>query len=939
MRAMAVEEARQFVREAILPATSEAALESVESVDEVLATGKNQAAVVGSDVVSFVSGVTAEQRQDIVKSALLAQLVAKVQVPDGTRIYDWYEAYFKVFRQIGWVVQDQGFAVYRESSEGFEAHEAIIGLATTLLAPNPAALAVVKATLDSLKQIDANSPWLTIFNRESQTAKTARFQITLVEPAANKNQFLVTLMAFGLEAKSILTQVLFFKFRANQAVLKHFSGRVTVDAEILAGVREDIKQKIAKHVKAYVRALPDLDVKLPAPPPPPVPVYVLETLSPLASQVLDGVSDDIVSEAAGFREDVAAITPADGMAELESTVLPADWRATISATGYQFIVRWETGGQAYYEKVIRGRPIWPGYSSGITIGCGFDLGYHSLSEFQSQWGPRMGQADFTRLVPTIGFRTVEPNRAAKVAQAKALVQSLSDIVISWAVAIEQFDNVKYPLLVRTLYRALDNLDRIHPHCRAALLSLTFNRGAAFASADPRFAEMRQIGLAMRSGQPDDLAPIPDLLRAMKRIWGAGSSLAKRREGEAQLFEAGLREMALAGRSAAHATRPLESVLEATSPLTESMADSDLAQTDDADPAEVEAILEAAEGLEAAALSPASVGWNPKDDEQPDYRHLDTSLAGSTFDLTPDLLDVLIGANEFSPKPGKLIVALRGASLGGVAKRQNVDLVPVTDQRPDHRTFRCVIGVYDRTARTLCAYQASTVPNAAYVYKCYAMAQAGTPVSQLIGNTLPTGCYTYTVGTHRAGTRGEIPTVPRLSQSATGASSVVVLRSLDDTIYDRFDRFVIATPADNIHPGQMSKGFSSAGCLTIPGFYSNGRHSGVWSDFRQALGVGPVSNGAQFSLVLVTGLDAAVGAQVLAHKRTPANIARLRHGSAGNRVGALQKSLGLVPDASPLFGPTTRQALVARQIDKLGWSDAIYSPAMDQLLGFGLYPSS
>jgi hypothetical protein len=254
-----VEKARVFVNEAVLPAAPGRGLEGTSAVDSALDTGKNQASVVGSDVISFVNGVTAEQRQDLINSVLLAQLVAKVQIPDATKIYDWYNAYFNVLKQVGWLVQDEGFETYHAASEGFEAHEAIIGLATVLLAPNPTALAVVKAALDSLKRMDASSPWLTIFDRESQTAQTARFQVSVASPTKD-SQFLVTLMAFGLEARSTLTQVLFFKFHANDALLKHYSGKITIDAQVLAGVRDMIRDKLAAHVSTYVKNLPDLDV-------------------------------------------------------------------------------------------------------------------------------------------------------------------------------------------------------------------------------------------------------------------------------------------------------------------------------------------------------------------------------------------------------------------------------------------------------------------------------------------------------------------------------------------------------------------------------------------------------------------------------------------------------------------------------------------------------
>jgi hypothetical protein len=361
-------------------------------------------------------------------------------------------------------------------------------------------------------------------------------------------------------------------------------------------------------------------------------------------------------------------------------------------------------------------------------------------------------------------------------------------------------------------------------------------------------------------------------------------------------------------------------------------------TDNADEAEQEAIL-SAPGLEAAGFTVDAVRWNPVDDEQPDYRNLDTRLAGTTFELTPDDLDTLVSANAFRPLAGKLILGLRGALLVGGAKRENVASITVTDQRPNHRDFRCILVVYDPDARRLWAYQASTVPNAAYIFKCYSDFSAGVKIENLTGNILPTGCYTMTVGTHRPGTRGEIPTVLRLSTASSGASPVVVLRSLMDVTYDRFDRFQIATPADNIHPGQLSQGFSSAGCITLPGRYANGQHTGIWADFRHALGINAQSDGKQFSLLLLTGLDAAMAANARVSPQGGSTLTRLRFGSKGDAVGKLQSALGLAPDSSQSIGPVTRNALINRQIEKLGWADGIYSPAMDELLGLKVWGSA
>lgn len=654
------------------------------------------------------------------------------------------------------------------------------------------------------------------------------------------------------------------------------------------------------------------------------------TLSPLTEQLFEGISDTTIQDAMGWREP-GAEAEAEAEVRTESTLAPVDPGSAISKAAYEFVVRWETGGKAYYEQVIRGRPIWPGYSSGITIGCGFDLGYQSLEYFKDQWQTWLSAADFQRLAGTIGFRTTPPNRDAKVVKARQLVTSLSDIVVPWATAIEQFDNAKLPKLVGQLYAALDNLDRLHPHSRGALLSLVFNRGASFKADGDRYREMRRIRALMSAGTEQDFAQIPAELRSMKRIWGAQSSLSERREGEAKLFEAGLHESALL-----ESVASLGPELEAASiagGATENLQDLDVEQTDIADDAEDEGVLEQF-GLEAAGLSAGNVKWNPSDMEQPDYGHLDGLSAGGSFEVLPQDIEALIGGNEFQPLAGRVVLALRGAGLPD-GDQEDADSFELVDQRPDHRTFRCVIGAFDRQTKRFWVYRASTVPNARYVFNCYRQAQQGVSIANLLGNILPTGCYTFTVGTHKKNKPGEIPGVLRLSTTASGASQVVVQRSLSDVVYDRKDLFPTAGPADNIHPSILNTGFSSAGCLTVPGKFT-GQHTGSWKKFRSASEIQGAPDGTQRSCILLTGLDVIAAVRARTGVGDPSGLRRLRHGSRGDRVKALQTALGLQPDAAGIMGPVTRKALYDHQAVALGWADGIYSPAMDGLLGFNVY---
>ncbi len=248
---------RQFVRSAVLPPPPplKRGAGDGDTADEALVAGKAQAAVVGSELVSFATNVAPQWRQDLINCSLFAQLWAKAEVTDATRIFDWYDAYFGALQQLGWMVQDQGFSVYVETSQNFSAHDAILKVAAGLLMPSAGSLALVKTTLDALSSMDANSPVITLFSRESQQASAARFQISLAEQSADGG-LMVSLMAFGLEAKTTLTQVLFFKSLASQATLRHCSGKVSVNTALLEALRPDLSEQLKEHARSFIRKLP-----------------------------------------------------------------------------------------------------------------------------------------------------------------------------------------------------------------------------------------------------------------------------------------------------------------------------------------------------------------------------------------------------------------------------------------------------------------------------------------------------------------------------------------------------------------------------------------------------------------------------------------------------------------------------------------------------------
>jgi len=196
----------------------------------------------------------------------------------------------------------------------------------------------------------------------------------------------------------------------------------------------------------------------------------------------------------------------------------------IATTAVNFIAQQEVTSRAHYDAVVA-RPDYPGGPSGITIGVGYDLAMEK--SFQADWGDLLPAATLDALRPCLGKQGT-PEMAA----------SLAAFSIPWDDAWLVFVRRSLPVYVTDTRTAFPGFDDLTPLCRGVLVSLVYNRGTAMTdnSPDDRRLEMRQIRDAVEAHNP---AAVPDLLRAMKRLWPDVRGLRDRRDAEAKLFEEGL----------------------------------------------------------------------------------------------------------------------------------------------------------------------------------------------------------------------------------------------------------------------------------------------------------------------------------------------------------------------------------------------------------------
>ncbi len=198
----------------------------------------------------------------------------------------------------------------------------------------------------------------------------------------------------------------------------------------------------------------------------------------------------------------------------------------VSEEGVQLIIEFEVGGISYYNSKLQ-KPTYPGGASGPTVGIGYDLGYNTPGQIESDWGDVLDAGTVTRLKAVAGLK-----RGA----AQSAVSGMKDISIPFEAAKQVFYKRTMPRFSKQTQAAFPGIEQLHGHCQGATVSLVFNRGPALKGERRR--HMRQIREAIVASTPNQ---VPQYFRDMKVIWqGEGlPGLLRRRDAEASLFQQGL----------------------------------------------------------------------------------------------------------------------------------------------------------------------------------------------------------------------------------------------------------------------------------------------------------------------------------------------------------------------------------------------------------------
>ena len=208
--------------------------------------------VTGSNLIQFPDTASPTLKSSIALSLLAAQRVA-ANDSVAANPKQWLDRYTMVLSNLNWRITGGGEVESTFTDFDVAVHEAIIPFLTAAFGGTVVGAALIVTALKQLKEMDKNSSWITLFDRESRRFDVTEYQFSVVEVEGNETT-LKTATA-RLDASFGKTQVLFFKVKKEKAKFQSANQTLVADSELLEEMNFDLKAKLASFTKTFIQGL------------------------------------------------------------------------------------------------------------------------------------------------------------------------------------------------------------------------------------------------------------------------------------------------------------------------------------------------------------------------------------------------------------------------------------------------------------------------------------------------------------------------------------------------------------------------------------------------------------------------------------------------------------------------------------------------------------
>lgn len=231
-------------------------LDSKSALESAVEGGNSQqpeAYINNKSLTSFAANVSGQNRQDLLNSTLLAQLVADYCHPESFNIKLWYLKYVDVLKNIGWTLSAKEFATFETSGSVFEMDAAVLQILSAAIGGGY--LNILTQTIDSFKSLSDSDNKIKAFEKNTHNLNKGTFQLAL---AVEDNGIVsLSLGAFQLSTSEEIKQIVFFKSSKDNTEMKYLTDTATLNNDVFSLVRNDIQAKLGNKAQSFISKLPD----------------------------------------------------------------------------------------------------------------------------------------------------------------------------------------------------------------------------------------------------------------------------------------------------------------------------------------------------------------------------------------------------------------------------------------------------------------------------------------------------------------------------------------------------------------------------------------------------------------------------------------------------------------------------------------------------------
>jgi hypothetical protein len=205
--------------------------------------------VSGTTLIDFSAVPNVTVRAGISLSMLFASRVATSGLGPGDDADDWLAAYTSNLGKLGFAVSGSTTVHSKFKKTGLSVHKAIIPFLTIAFGGG-AIGPIILAGLKNLQDMDANSPWITLFDRETRRFNVQELHFAAV--SANETDTSIRYVIARLNFASDETTILFFKLKKVNADFESVTTTMQANNSLIAVNEPKLRDRLGAMVDSFI---------------------------------------------------------------------------------------------------------------------------------------------------------------------------------------------------------------------------------------------------------------------------------------------------------------------------------------------------------------------------------------------------------------------------------------------------------------------------------------------------------------------------------------------------------------------------------------------------------------------------------------------------------------------------------------------------------------